>query len=109
MLQVGRDLDLLQEPVGPDHGCQLRQQYLQRHVAVVLQIAGQIHRGHAALAKLPLDHVAVGQSRLQLLGYLRHRFSASIVSRRYWPVSHHWRLVPAGALTASSSSITWTI
>ncbi len=62
MLQVGGDLDLGQESLGAEHRGQLRPQHLDRDLAVVLQVLGEIDRGHAALAQLPLDAVAVGQS-----------------------------------------------
>ena len=63
MLQVGGGLDLAQEPLGADDGGQLGPQHLERHLAVVLQVLGQVHRGHAARAELPLDAVAVGERR----------------------------------------------
>jgi len=38
---------------------------LDRHLAVVADVVGQIHVGHAAGAELPLDRVAVRERRLQ--------------------------------------------
>ena len=58
MLQVGRRLDLSQEAFPADDRRQFRLQHFQGDVAVVLQVLGQIHRGHAAFAKLTLDGVA---------------------------------------------------
>ena len=55
------DPDFLQEPVAPDRGRELRPQDLDRDLAIVLQVVGQVDRGHAALAQLPLDPVAVGE------------------------------------------------
>ncbi len=59
MLQVGGDLDLGQEPVAPDDGRELRMQDLDGHLAAVLQVLGEIDRGHAALTELALDAVTV--------------------------------------------------
>jgi hypothetical protein len=72
MLQVGGDLDLGQEALGPDHGRQLGLEHLQRHLALVLHVLRQEDSGHPALAELALDDVAVGQGDLQLLGDLGH-------------------------------------
>ena len=73
MLQAGGDLDLAGEPLGTERGRQLRPKNLHRHPAVVLQVLGEVHRGHAALAQLPLDAVAVGQGALQAGHRLGHR------------------------------------
>ena len=61
VLQVGDGLDLAEEPLGADHRRELRPQHLDRDLAVVLQVLGEIHRRHAALPQLPLDAVAVGE------------------------------------------------
>ena len=61
MLQRGGGLDFHHEPLGADDGGELRLQDLERHLAVVLEVLRQVHRGHAALAELPLDAVAVGE------------------------------------------------
>ena len=50
MLEVGRGLDLREEPFGSNDCGQLRLQHLERDVPVVLQVLGEIHRSHAALA-----------------------------------------------------------
>ena len=61
MAELRRDLDLAQEPVGAERGGQLRPHHLHRHLAMVLQVRGQVHRRHPALAQDPLDLVAAGQ------------------------------------------------
>ena len=43
-------LDLDPKPVGADDGRQLRPQYLERDLAVVLEVAGEVDGGHPALA-----------------------------------------------------------
>ena len=58
MTEVGGRLDLGQEAFGSDHGGQLRLQNLQRDLALVLEVVGQVDRGHATLTKLTLDGVA---------------------------------------------------
>ena len=61
VLQRRGGLDLHHEALGADDGGELGLQDLERHLAVVLEVLGQVHRGHAPLAELPLDAVAVGQ------------------------------------------------
>ncbi len=61
MLQVGRGLDLGQEPLGADRGGEFGAQHLERDVAVVLEVVGEVDGGHAALPELALDAVAVGE------------------------------------------------
>ena len=61
MLQRRDRLDLAQEPLGADDGGQLGPENLDRDLAVVLQVLGQIDRGHAALAELALDAVAAAE------------------------------------------------
>ena len=73
MLEPGGDLDLAGEPVGAERGGQLGAQHLDRHLAVVLQVLGEVDGGHAALAELALDAVAVGEGRLQSGYRLGHR------------------------------------
>jgi hypothetical protein len=53
-----RDVDLAQEPLRAQRRRQLRRQHLQRHLAVVFPVRGEVHGGHAALSELPLDGVA---------------------------------------------------
>ena len=61
VLQGGDRLDLAEEPLGADDRGELRPQHLDRDLAIVLEVLGQIDGGHAALAELPLDAVAVGE------------------------------------------------
>ncbi len=49
---------------GAQHGRQLGLQDLERDLAIVLEVLGEVHRGHAALAQFPLDAVAVGEAAL---------------------------------------------
>ena len=77
MLQVGGDLDLREEPLGAEHGAELRLEHLDRDLAIVLEVVGEIDRGHAALAELPLDAVAVGKCGCQAFTCRGHRFALS--------------------------------
>ena len=61
VLQRRGGLDLPHEPLGAEDGGELGLQHLERHLAVVLQVLRQVDGGHAPLAQLPLDAVAVGQ------------------------------------------------
>ena len=65
MLQVGRELDLGQEPLGPDHRGELGAEHLERHPPGMPDVLGQVDRGHAAGADLALEAVAVRQGGLE--------------------------------------------
>jgi len=65
VLQVRRRLDLGQEALGTDDGGELGLEHLQRDAAVVLLVARQVDRRHAALAELTLDAVAALEGRVQ--------------------------------------------
>ena len=62
MLQSGSDFDLSEEPVAAQRGGQLRSEHLDRDLAVVSHVLGEVDRGHAALPELALEHVAVAKS-----------------------------------------------
>ena len=72
MLEIGGELDLGQEPLGPDDGGQLGAEDLEGDLAVVAEVLGQVDGGHAAGADLPLDPVAVGQGELEAGWRLGH-------------------------------------
>ena len=62
-----------EEPLGADDGGQFRPQHLDRHAAVVLDVLGQVDGGHAALAELALEAVAVGEGFGQAGEGTRHQ------------------------------------
>ncbi len=72
MIEAGGDLDFREEAFGTERGGELGPQDLDGDVAIVLEVLREIDRGHAARAELPLDAVAVGQSRGDASGGLAH-------------------------------------
>jgi len=71
MLEVGRRLDLGEEPLGSDHRSEFGLQNLQRDLPLVLQVVGQVDRGHTTLTEFSLDVVAAFQGCVQA-GYRVH-------------------------------------
>ena len=61
--EAGGGGDLAQEALGAERGGELGAEDLDGDLAVVLEVVGEVDRGHAALAELALDAVAVGQRR----------------------------------------------
>ena len=61
MLEIGGDLDLGEEAVAADDGGQLGVQDLDGDLAAVLQVLGEVDGGHAALAELAVEAIAVGE------------------------------------------------
>jgi hypothetical protein len=66
MLQIGRDLDLAEEPLDPEHGAKFGVQDLERDVAVMPEIARQVDYRHAAAADLAIDGISAGQCGVEL-------------------------------------------
>ena len=67
MLEPGGDLDLAEEALGAERGGQLRPEDLDRDLAAVLQVLGEIHVAMPPTAELALDRVAVGEGSPELL------------------------------------------
>ena len=65
--ESGGELDLAEEPVGADRGREVRPEDLQGDLAVVAEVLGEEHDGHAALAELALEAVAAGETAFELL------------------------------------------
>ena len=70
VLELRREPDLAQEPLGAEEGGKFRAEHLDCDQAVVLQIASEIDRGHPAATELALDTVAAGQRRLEAVQQL---------------------------------------
>ena len=65
MLEVGGGLDLSEESLRTYHSREFRLEDLERNVAVVLEVLGQVHSGHASLAQLTLDGVTALEGCVQ--------------------------------------------
>ena len=59
MLEPGGEPDLPLEPAGADGRGHLREQYLQRDGAVVLQVPGEVDDGHPAATELALEGIPI--------------------------------------------------
>ncbi len=64
MLQVRSDLDLVQEALGAEDGGEFGAEDFDGNLAVVLEVVGEVDRGHAAGAQLALDPIAIRKCRL---------------------------------------------
>ena len=72
MLEVGGGGDFLDEPLGAEHGGEFRPQHLDRDLALVLEILGEVDRGHTARTDFPLDGVPVGEGGGETVEKVRH-------------------------------------
>ena len=72
MLQLGGDTDFAQEPLGADGGRQLRLEHLDRDLALMLRVAGEVDHGHAALTQQALDVVMAGKGFPQSFELIGH-------------------------------------
>jgi hypothetical protein len=59
VLQPRRELDLTQEPLGPQRVGQVGVKNFECDRPVMTEIAGEVNRGHAPTAELALDQIAV--------------------------------------------------
>ena len=94
MLQIGDGLDLAEEPLGADDGGELRPKHLDGDLAVVLEVVGEVHGGHAAGAELALDPVAVGHGEGEPVDGVGHDGQ--------WPAPSEIRIGSISQLTASA-------
>jgi hypothetical protein len=62
MAEPGSGLDLQQEALDGDCGGELGMEHLERDRAVVAEVAGKVHRGHAAVSELALKGIAAPES-----------------------------------------------
>lgn len=76
MLQVRRGLDLGEEALGAHHGRQLRLEYLEGDLTLVLQVAGEVDGRHPARAELALDPIAAAEGRVEPADGFGHRLHA---------------------------------
>ena len=67
MLEPRDELDLALEPLRAQGIGQLRMEHFERDRPVVAQVPGEVDRGHAPAAELPLDPVSIRQAGLEIL------------------------------------------
>lgn len=83
MLEIRRDLDLGQKAIGSEHGTQFRIQNLERDLPIMLEIAGQINRGHTAGADQMIDSISGAQRIGELFTNIHHwRLESDFMSPR---------------------------
>ena len=80
MGEPGGGFDLPEESFRPQCGGQFRPQHLDRHLAVVFDVLGEVHRGHAAGTNLPLDDVAVGEGGFESVEDVCHVVLARVAA-----------------------------
>ena len=73
MLEIGGELDLGQEPLGPDHGGQLGAQDFQSDAPVVADVFGEVDGRHPAGADFVVEAVAVREGGLEPAKQFGHR------------------------------------
>ena len=84
VLQGRRHLDLAEEALLAERGGELLPQHLERDLAVVLQVVGEIHGRHAAGAELALEAVAAGEGGAEAVGH-------DHAGARVWVIAGLWR------------------
>ena len=65
MLEASGDLNLPEKPLRTECGDELRAQELDGNQPAVLEVAGEVDRGHPTTAQLPLEAVAVDEGGLK--------------------------------------------
>ena len=72
MAEPGRDTDLAQEALGAEHRAELGVEHLDRDLAVMPDVVGQVDRGHAAAAELALEAHSGQPARSHRVLEVRH-------------------------------------
>jgi hypothetical protein len=65
MSKSGRDLDLAEEALCPDRHREFGDEHFNCNVAIVLEVARQVHGSHAPTTELPLEDIASGERGLE--------------------------------------------
>jgi hypothetical protein len=73
MRQAGGDLYLALKPLETDDGAEVGPEHLDGNSATVPDVGGEVHGGHAALAKLALDDVAIRDSGAKAFEEVSHQ------------------------------------
>jgi len=61
MTQLGRQLDFAQKALSAERLREVGFEHLDRDLAIVLEVAREVHGGHATLPKFAFNAIAVGQ------------------------------------------------
>jgi hypothetical protein len=67
VLKPGRRLDLAQEAIRAEHRSEFGVEHLEGDGPLVPDVASEVHGRHAAVPEFLLEHVAVGQSRVEMI------------------------------------------
>ena len=70
--EIGARCDLAEEPLRTERGGQLRAEHLDGHAPPVLQVLGEPHDGHAAMAQLASDAITIGKGSGQAVDDVGH-------------------------------------
>jgi hypothetical protein len=73
--ELGRDIDLAQEAIGPERLTQLGPEDLDRDRSLVLEITGKKNDSHATPTELTLESITVGEGRLEEIQQIGHVYS----------------------------------
>ena len=74
-LELRGNIDFAQEPLGAHRLREVGTEHLDRDGAAVLEVLGEVNRGHAAVAELALNGVAIGKGGPEKRNRIRHEWS----------------------------------
>ncbi len=77
MLQRRGEFDLLEEALAAEDGGEFGAEHLDRDLAPVLQVLGEVDGRHATRTKLTLDAVAIGECLGEAVGLVHFDVSSS--------------------------------
>ena len=79
MVEVGRDLDLVQETLGAYGGCEFGTEDLNRDLAIVFHVVGKVDGRHTTRTEFVLNGVAVGEGRSEPVHRISHGRSSAFL------------------------------
>ena len=100
VLEVGGDLHFVDEALYPDRGGQVLPEDLDRDLAAMPAVPGEVHVCHSAFAQLALDFVAIGEGGPELLQSLLFQQ----ISHRIFPLRRRRTALSAGLRPPASPS-----
>jgi len=72
VVEAGSEPDLPEKSPPPQRFGELGMEHLERDVAVVLDVVGEVDRGHPSRPELALDTITVGEGRSEARGVFGH-------------------------------------